>query len=572
MLDYGFNHNDPMCYTDSVQLSGLEPYPDGSNNMFGGGLDAAQSFPIERRGYYSRVLDNNSSSCGIFPFRAPEVTVEHSSVNSPTASVFLGRNSSDFFNPHANTNQYRNHPRSLDSAAAATAQAMANFQLLIEQGRSNSGFQAYNGSNATQGSATSTLPNRQIPSFDTPLGGQQQLHSNHGFSVNSSFGLPTPPSASNRGFSAVNSSFGLPTPPSSNHGFSALNSSFVLPTPPSSNYELSVGNSSFGLPTPPTSNHGLSAVNSSFGLPTPPSSAFNYFSMGSGGNQSAFQDLNSSVPHAFGDATATATVNGANGIYGANSDTTWPNLTCQTSVRNASQSTLFADPPSPCTPRGNRVTAVLSDAQEECLQHMERINSEPPLSADTPHHNSRGRHISYDSPPPERSSRGNFNLFHPFELDNLGSNSQGQKHFHVYFDESGIPQHVEVEDSAPATTQVDECAVSGTRGNGLFSGAPEETQEENFSQSFEPPVAIAGEKENRNIADQFDLNEVPFAAGEATPPKPRKKYHPRVAKDKRTYKRRVDGKKVPTNPVDGFTSKLMILLLLIELQFKSITT
>jgi len=283
-------------------------------------------------------------------------------------------------------------------------------------------------------------------------------------------------------------------------------------------------------------NHGFS-LNPSFGLPTTGSSGFNYFS--------GFQDTNSL---AFGDPAAT----GVNGAYAANDETVWPNLTCNTSVRNPSHSTqIFQDPPSPCTPRGH--TVLLTDSQEEYLQHMERLNSEALHDSPPP----RGRRLSYNPLPlpDERSSRGNNSyIFHPFELDHHAGSQE--KHLHVYFDESGMPRHVDVEDSAPTTvTQVDEsAAVSGTRGI-----APEDFgSQETHSLSFDPPqAAIAGgEKEiSRTNADQFDLNEVPVSVGEATPPKPRKKYHPRVAKDKRTYKRRADGKKAPANAGAGFASE-----------------
>jgi hypothetical protein len=219
----------------------------------------------------------------------------------------------------------------------------------------------------------------------------------------------------------------------------------------------------------------------------------------------------------------------------------WPNLTCQTSVSNASRSLFessttldlgLEQPQSPCTPQGHQQDMLLSDSHQEYLQHMERMNSLPtdPESPPRPD-SSRGRRLSY--------VEGDHPIFHGLEP---GSDFPAEKHVHIYLDPVEVPKHVD--DWTSTATYVDDSSPVPE-----FTSFGDDVQQERLSQSFEPaPVVAPAEPSLGTGMEKFDLNEVPVGWGEAATPKPRKKYHPRVAKDKRTYKRRTDGKKVPASP------------------------
>ena len=434
-------------------------------------LSAAQT--AERQSFLAKM--KHSAMAGRFPLAVSGVVATDPVDYQPNLNVV------DLNTTHAtNVARYRlsQRPvaRSLDTAAAATAQAMANFQALIDEGRrSLSLFQATNSSGigTTQGYASTPFLSAQR-SLQQQQQQQVQVQSNYG-----PFGAPS---------------------------FRA------------------------------TENHFNSGIGNQFGVE----------------NLSGFGANSNTNGHRRVEVNATS------------GDANWPNLSCEASMSNASRSLVetnsVGESESPRTPRGHQRMqhTVISDVHQEYLRHEERLNAIA-TDPDSPRQNSsRGRRLSYAAPQERPAS----SIFYGHEPVPADDHIQGENHVHIYLDPVEVPKHVD--DWTSVSTEVDKShALPEPTGFGVGDVVECRGQQEMFTQSFESAPVVAPAESHFGSGEKFDLNEVPVGVGEAATPKPaRKKYHPRVQKDKRTYKRRVDGKKVPASPMDAgnLTSTSLFLL------------
>ncbi|KAG0575771.1 hypothetical protein KC19_5G029900 [Ceratodon purpureus] len=438
---------------DNIQRSGN--IPPINSSIFCELVAAQPGLAIERQNFLDRML--LSAKSGRFPLTAMGALSTYEPVGHQQNFGVIDSSASHINSLYRSLTQ-RPAARSLESAAAATAQAMANFQALMEEGRSRSLNLFQTSCNGYEnGSHGAPFFNAQRGQQQQQQQQQQQLHSNHGF-----------------------------------------------------------------------------------GSPTFRAPENNYFNSGIG-SQMGFEDLST-----FGGSNV-------NAYMRADSDETdWPNLTCQTTMSNGNRSLYEStpqgsmEPQSPSTPRGHQNT-VLSDSHQEYLRHMERMNSIASDPESPRQNSSRGRRLSYAAS--QERPATDHTIIRDFEAAPV-SHTQGEKHVHIYLDSVEVPKRV---DGWASETHVINSPVPELTGVGI--DAPENAQQERFSQSFERSAPVTTPAESNIVTgEKFDLNEVPVGLSEATTPKPRKKYHPRVAKDKRTYKRRVDGKKVPASPVGGFTN------------------
>ena len=190
------------------------------------------------------------------------------------------------------------------------------------------------------------------------------------------------------------------------------------------------------------------------------------------------------------------------------------------------------------------------------MQQTHAYNTHVNAVAATPEKNRDGRRLSYvaAAAPEQKSPSSQVASFHAFEattppprVPNSSTQTEGlgTLHAHVY-NMSGMLTHQQVEPTT-TTTQMPAAIVDSV----VDSTVQEDPSlQEMFTQTYDPPMMTTAEMDSaQKEGYQFDLNEVPVGAMESTPNK-RKKYHPRVAKDKRTYKprKKLDNAASPVTP------------------------
>ena len=176
------------------------------------------------------------------------------------------------------------------------------------------------------------------------------------------------------------------------------------------------------------------------------------------------------------------------------------------------------------------------------MQQTHAYNTHVNAVAATPEKNRDGRRLSYVAPE-QKSPSSQVAAFHAFEATTppprapnsaIQTEGLGTLHAHVY-NMSGMLTHEQVEAATTTTTQMP-AAILDSVADSTVQEDP--SLQEMFTQTYDPPMMTTAEMDSaQKEGYQFDLNEVPVGATESTPNK-RKKYHPRVAKDKRTYKPR----------------------------------
>lgn len=173
----------------------------------------------------------------------------------------------------------------------------------------------------------------------------------------------------------------------------------------------------------------------------------------------------------------------------------------------------------PPIPRyGTRNSEVFASLESYYMSNLE--------PAVTPEKNQEGHRSSYVLTPEQTPS-----IYHSFEA----TTPQAGTHLRAYFPE--------LSPTLETTQATGESAVSE-----ITEANQEDVQLGGLSRSREPLLIPAEIENGRKEGYTFDLNEVPGAL--ETPSKVRKKYTPRVAKDKRPYKRR-------TGKVDNQENKTM---------------